>query len=286
MFEVNVLGANTYTWHYGADNGPTVILVHGFRGDHHGLEGIAQALSVAAPTLRILVPDLPGFGASPAVAKSEHNLDLYGHWLCALAVAVEAVPEQLIVVGHSFGSMVVANALSQGLSAAQVALINPISAPALAGPKAFMTQLAILYYKLASILPERASRSLLGNAIIVRIMSEFMAKTRDHSLRAWIHDQHHRYFSKFSDSKTLLQAFRASVSHTVSEYSHNFQAPTLLIAGDRDDITPLSKQLELCHRIPTATLHIVPGVGHLVHYEAVDETVAELRTFMHTGEML
>jgi pimeloyl-ACP methyl ester carboxylesterase len=148
-----------------------------------------------------------------------------------------------------------------------------------------MTLLANGYYKVASLLPETPSRTLLGHPLIVRMMSEVMAKTRDRELRAWIHDQHHQYFSRFADSRTLLEAFRASVSHTVTEYAAAFSEPTLLIAGDRDDITPLSEQLALAHRLNNAELRVVPGVGHLVHYEAVDYAAEELVAFLRDGSL-
>ena len=278
--EINTLGMRTRAWVYGASHGATLILVHGFRGDHHGLEGLAVAASALAPELRIVVPDLPGFGESPAVPGREHNLELYGEWLCQFAAEV-GEGSAFAILGHSFGSLVVANARSQGLSPSSTTLINPISAPALEGPQAVMTQLAIAYYRAAAMLPEAPSRTLLGSPLIVRVMSEFMAKTRNRELRAWIHDQHDRYFSQFADSRTLLDAFRASVSHTVTEYAGSLSGRTLLIAGDRDDITPLSEQLALAHRLEDAELRVVPNVGHLVHYEAVEYAAEELIAFLH-----
>lgn len=277
--EIDTLGMRTKAWVYGASDGAVLILVHGFRGDHHGLEGLAQAVNALAPKLRIVVPDLPGFGESPAVPHRRHDLDLYGEWLCDFAARVSG-GSAFAILGHSFGSLVVANARSQGLSPSSTTLINPISAPALEGPQAVMTQLAIAYYRAAAMLPEAPSRALLGSALIVRVMSEFMAKTRDRELRAWIHDQHARYFSRFADSRTLLDAFRASVSHTVTEYAAAFNGRTLLIAGDRDDITPLSEQLALAHRLVDAELRVVPSVGHLVHYEAVSYAAEEIVEFL------
>ena len=280
-FAVPALGSETRAWRYGAAVGPTLILVHGFRGDHHGLQGIAQGLAASAPELRILVPDLPGFGASPAIPGRTHDIALYGAWLRAFAAAT--APDGFAILGHSFGSLVVSAALASGLAPERTILINPISAPALEGPQAVMTQLAIAYYRAADLLPERAARGLLGNPLIVRVMSEVMAKTHDRELRRWIHDQHDRYFSVFADPGTLLDAFRASVSHTVIGWADAFVAPTLLIAGARDDITPLAKQLELQRRIPGSELRILPGTGHLVHYEAVADAVAAILAFLRAS---
>lgn len=281
--EVDTLGMTTRAWQYGAKDGQLLVLVHGFRGDHHGLQGLAQAASLLAPELRIVVPDLPGFGESPAVPGRSHDLDLFGEWLREFIAQLDGSDDGFAILGHSFGSLVVANALSRGLSPTVTALINPISSPALEGPQALMTQLAIAYYRVADLLPETPSRTLLGHPLIVRVTSEFMAKTRDRELRAWIHNQHGQYFSQFADSRTLLQAFRASVSHTVTEYADSIRTRTLLIVGERDDITPLSEQLALARRLRDADLRIIPGVGHLVHYEAVDYAAEELVAFLRAG---
>ena len=275
---VPTLGLEARAWTFGDPDGRPLILVHGFRGDHHGLQGIAEGIAASLPGIRAIVPDLPGFGQTPAVPNRTHDLDLYGEWLRAFADGVST--DGFAILGHSFGSLVVANSIAGGLAPTRTILVNPISAPALEGPQAALTRLAAGYYRAAEMLPERAARRLLGDPLIVRLMSEVMAKTGDPELRSWIHGQHASYFSVFSDASTLLQAFRASVSHTVVEYAHALDMPTLLIAGDRDDITPLARQLELRHRVPDSRLRIVPGTGHLVHYEAVPDAVAFISEFV------
>lgn len=275
---IPTLGTTTRAWTAGPDDGAPLILVHGFRGDHHGLDGIGHAIAELVPEVRILVPDLPGFGATPAVPGRTHDLALYGEWLRAFATA--AAPEGYGVLGHSFGSLVVAAAIDQGLEPGRAILVNPISAPALEGPNAPMTRLATVYYRAARALPEAGARRLLGNPAIVRLMSEVMAKTRDRQLRAWIHDQHDRYFSVFADPATLLEAFQASVSHTVTEVAEAFTMPTLVVAGERDDLSTPVDQLGLVRRLPDARLRVIPGAGHLVHYEAVADTAAWTAAFL------
>lgn len=281
---LRTLGMDTRAVGYGDSGAPTIVLVHGFRGDHHGLEGIAAELA-SSMRVRAVVPDLPGFGETPPVPGREHDIACYASWLIAFvdALAQETGSRPIAVLGHSFGSIVVAAAIEAGLQTPRLILINPISTPALEGPQAALTRLTEFYYLLADRLPERASRALLGHPTIVRAMSEVMAKTRDRGLRAWIHEQHAAYFSRFADSRTLLQAYRASVSHTVSEFVpaiRSLDAPTLILAGERDDLSSPDAQLSLSRRIPGSRLEIFPGVGHLVHYEAVAETGAAIAAFL------
>jgi pimeloyl-ACP methyl ester carboxylesterase len=272
-------GSRTAYWEYGdEDAATTLVLVHGFRGDHHGLEPIAARLAEH----RVVVPDLPGFGVSEPLPRP-HDMDAYAAWLRAFVAELNPTG-RYVLLGHSFGSIVVAAMLGQQAEQERepdlVVLVNPIGAPALKGPRAVFTWLAILYYRLAAVLPEKLGFALLRNGLIVRVMSEAMAKTKDAPLRRWIHDQHARYFSAFANRAVVLEAFRASVSHDVSEYAARIAAPVLLIAADRDDITPLHAQRRLETLFPDARLHVVNDVGHLVHYEAPDEAADRIRSFL------
>lgn len=271
---VTVLGSATRYWEYGDPAAATtLVLVHGFRGDHHGLEPVVAQLD--GP--RMIAPDLPGFGASPPLAGIRHDIAGYGRWLGAFVAAL-GVNGPLVLLGHSFGSIVVSAALARAgggadadagpLAPDAVVLVNPIGAPALSGPRGVLTRLAVFYYWLAARLPERVGFALLRNRAIVRVMSIAMAKTRDGALRRWIHDQHRRYFSAFADRNVVLEAFQASVGNDVSEFASRIPQRTLLVAADKDDITPVAAQRRLVTLFPDATLHVIPGVGHLIHYEA------------------
>ena len=123
-----------------------------------------------------------------------------------------------VLLGHSFGSIVASHyvAAHPG-TVSELILVNPIAAPALEGPKGLMTKLAVLYYEAAARLPRRLGQGLLRSQLIVRVMSETMAKTRDKQLRRFVHAQHSAYFSAFADRESLLEAFKASVGSNVAE---------------------------------------------------------------------
>jgi pimeloyl-ACP methyl ester carboxylesterase len=70
------------------------------------------------------------------------------------------------------------------------------------------------------------------------------------------------------------------VSHSVRDIASNITPPTLLIAGDKDDITPLPVQEELHRLMPTSTLRVIKNVGHLTHYETPNEVAKIVQDFI------
>lgn len=272
--EVEVLGGTTAYWAYGPDDaGTTIVAVHGFRGEHHGLEPVVAHL----PGVRVVMPDLPGFGETAPIPARTHDLALYVEWLRAFAAAVAPGAD---ILGHSFGSIVVAAAVADGLETPRVVLVNPIGAPALEGPRGILTRLAVFYYWAGARLPRRLGEALLRSRLIVRVMSASMAKTRDKELLRFVHDQHDTYFSRFADRDVLHDAFVASVSHDVREFAPRIAQPTLLVAAQKDDITPIEKERELARILPDAELVEIPDVGHLIHYETPQPAAEAIARFL------
>ncbi len=165
-FEIELFGATTRYWQYGAGMGPGVfpsesspkiLLIHGFRGDHHGLEIIANRLLKLLPEASIISPDLPGFGRSEDLPMTV-SLQGYTAWLHALIGQINPTSDgsDIHVVGHSFGSIVTAAYAAEyphGLD--RLTLINPISEPALEGSQKIASRAASFYYRVGAALPEK-----------------------------------------------------------------------------------------------------------------------------------
>jgi pimeloyl-ACP methyl ester carboxylesterase len=130
-----------------------------------------------------------------------------------------------------------------------------------------LTRLAVFYYWASARLPRPLGEALLRSPVIVRIMSIAMAKTRDRELRRFVHEQHDTYFSRFADRDVLRDAFVTSVSHDVREFAPRVAQPTLLVAAQKDDITPIEAERHLATLFPRAELVEIADVGHLIHYE-------------------
>ncbi len=276
-------GTNLHYWIGGSTGpgNPSLVMIHGLRGTHHGLADIAANL----PDRRTIVPDLPAFGdsgplqGSPSAAR--HDVEGYARCVIALLRHLGADRRPVDLLGHSFGSLVAVHvvSLAPGL-VRRLVLVNPISTPALRGPRALLSRLTSLYYWFGRVLPERAGRALLSNKAIVLGASRAMVRTRDPRLKRWVHDNHLRYFSRFHSPELLAEAFEASVSHTVADYVDAMVLPTLLVAGQNDDIAPLAGQQRLAGRLDDAELVVLPDVGHLVHYEKPAAAAREIRRFL------
>lgn len=268
---VSIDGSQTAYWYYPARakqrNKRSIIFIHGYRGNHHGLEAIAGAIENS----EIYVPDLPGFGESEPFS-SNHNIDHYASWLNDFIVALN-LKSKPHLLGHSFGSIVVSAYAARFDGIETLILENPVASPALKGPKALMTGIAKAFFWLAGALPENAGNAILKSWPMVRGMSIVMTKSRLRELRRWVHLQHDENFNDFASRRVALEGYSASISNCVSDYAHGFRVPVLMLVGQRDDITTVTQQRKLHASLPIIGSEIVEfkKVGHLTHYEIPTE---------------
>ena len=274
---IRVDGVNSVYYEYPAviDSSVTLIMVHGYRGNHHGLEAIAAGLS----KYRVLIPDLPGFGESEELSDT-HSIEAYSNWLNGFIEAL-GLEREVHLMGHSFGSLVVGFYATQH-SPQSVSLVNPVSTPALEGPRAALTNLTKIYYLLAAFAPKFAGEWLLRNNISVMVMSIVMAKTKDKELRRWIHNQHISNFSDFASVRVAVEGYEASISTDLSKLAAQIAAPVLIVSATLDDITDIESQRRVSNLYQKLTYKEIHDVGHLVHYEAPAQAAEYISDFLDT----
>lgn len=275
--KIDVLGKPTHYWHYPAFSDVklgSLVLLHGYRGTHEGVEAIVGAL----PDFDVYVPDLPGYGHSHPLTQ-QHTVHAYLDWLDAwLAVTRITKP---ILMGHSFGTVLVAGHGSRqpGTVAARI-LVNAVSEPAMMGSKRTLLQLTRLFYRFSNLLPESAAMRVLNLRLFVRIMSEVTTKSRDNDFRRWIYEQHLTHFGTFANKRVVVEGFDASIAKTVVDFSHAIVEPTLFIAGERDEVTSVDGQRKAVETFADAELQVIEDVGHLTHYETPLLVAEHLREFV------
>ncbi len=126
-------------WFYDVDRAPKplLVMVHGFRGDHHGLQLLADRLR---SRYHVVVPDLPGFGRSERFPDRRHDVAGYVEFLRRFvaeltggavrdggAVGDGGGRRGIVVLGHSFGSVVAAHfAAAHPGMVERLVLVNPL----------------------------------------------------------------------------------------------------------------------------------------------------------------
>jgi pimeloyl-ACP methyl ester carboxylesterase len=243
----------------------TVLLLHGLGGDHRGLRELADALD----GVDVVVPDLPGYGASPPMAVP-HTLENYAAEIERLRLSLGL--DRFVLAGHSLGASIsLVYAARHGSALDGLVLLNPVSEAT--GPTAWLGK---LYYRIGSWLPPRAARFWLCSKPAVYLADAFVIVTKDKARRRWILDMDYENYRNAS-VPAMTEAFLSYFDTEFGELAESITVPTLVVTGTRDGIAPVDAVTALAARIPDSDLVIEPGAGHL--FPAEDPTrAAELLT--------
>jgi pimeloyl-ACP methyl ester carboxylesterase len=233
--------------------GDPVVLVHGLGGCwQNWLENIPRL----ARSHRVIVPDLPGFGASP-MPGWEISISAYGKLLNLLCEALETGPVAL--VGNSMGGFVSAEVtVAQPASVSRLALVSAAGvsharmyrAPAETAGRMVRaaTPLALRYRERALQRPRlrhRVFRNLfyMPNALRPELIWEITHQ----GIR----------------SPGLVAAIRALAGYDILDRLDDVQIPTLIVWGQHDYVVPPRDAREYARLIPHARLEIFARCGHL-----------------------
>lgn len=275
---VLINGVRTNYWFYPAQvKNPTlatnVVLAHGYRGTHKGLESFAGGLT----DFNIYSPDLPGFGTSDPL-REEHNLKNYVLWLKEFLTELNL--ENPVLIGHSFGTLLVTACEAEFQVCSALVCINPVAGGVTKGMSRFLLQLVKGFYWIAHLLPKSIGMRMLKTWLLVDSMSAYTTKSKDKSLRRWIKRQHKLYFNSFANADVIWESYIASVSNTVHPYVKDIHKPVLFVAAELDEVTPVSAVLDIQQQLGQSQVHVIKNCGHLVHYEAAQETVEVMKEFI------
>ncbi len=262
-------------WTHNDSRKQTLVLVHGFTGSHEGFQYLIPLLS----DFRLIIPDLPGFGVSPL---PHHKLTLAELGKLLAQFIQELGLEKPYLVGHSMGSLVVAEAVRQHpeLFAKKIVLASPVPTPINWIDSRKIGALASgLYYSASHRLP-LVGKHLASSKRITKFSTNLIMTARDGAIREAIHQHHYdnlNYISHIGWYKQLnRQINRTGISHYKSALS-NFDV--LIVNGDSDAVTPLKHQKKTADII-NAKLITIPKVGHLAHYEKPTDLASAIVDFL------
>ena len=230
---------------YGPRDGPAVLLIHGFPFDRRMWRFQANALATAG--LRVIAPDLAGFGQSEGFS----HLTMDGHARDLLQLLDRLHVPKVTVCGFSMGGYVAlalaaaaperldglvlvdtrAGADSEEAKARRDTAIDDVTAH---GTRGLVAKL------LETQLTEGTRRS---QRLLAEEVRELMLKQPKATVVAALHAMRDR-----PDRLPLLRQLKV---------------PALILVGEHDAVTPPEAAKEMAGALLNAEMHVIPGAAHL-----------------------
>ncbi len=227
--------------------GPALLFLHHFGGSGRSW---SRVIDRVAERHRCIAPDLPGFGSAC-------------DWTGSFTIAASVAPITALIarfgladyriVGHSMGgkiALAIAARRPRGLrDLILVAPSPPTPEPIAEAERA----------RLIASWGNRGAMAAIVEKISVRPLSQL--------------DREQQVADMLATSKAAWEAWLGHGSREdISSSLPKISLPVTIVAGGADQtITPALLRRELLQHVPTATMSIIPGAGHLLPMEAYDE---------------
>ncbi|HET9982778.1 MAG TPA: alpha/beta fold hydrolase [Longimicrobiales bacterium] len=244
-------------------SGEAVLLVHGFP---FSAELWDDQLRDVPGGWRFIAPDLPGFGASRLDVAGPLTMDLLAQRLVMLIE--ELGLRRAVVCGLSMGGYV-ALAMWRRHPARVRALV-------LANTRATADTPAARAGRLED--ADRVRREGTGalvEAMIPRLLSEAARRQKPELVERL------RAIMRTASPEGVAAALEGMAQRPDSTpLLHTIEVPALVVAGSEDGIVPFADAQRLADGMPSASLCVIPGVGHVSNVEAPEEFNRELHAFL------
>lgn len=247
--------------------GTPVLLVHGFPLDHTMWASQIDALGGSA---RVIAPDLRGFGETPLAAGDEQRgitMEQFADDLAELLDAL-AINEPVILVGFSMGGYVALQFVRK--YAARVRGLVLCDTRAVADTEEAR----------AGRLKMAANVAEWGSGRVAEIMGPklFAAESFEKRPEAV---SHVRDVVKRTAPASIAAAQRGMAARPdMTGYLSQIKAPTLVLVGEKDAISPAEEMKAVAAAIDGAEYIVVPGTGHMTTMENPDAVNAALVKFI------
>lgn len=265
-------------WTYHDESKPTCIFIHGFTGSHEGFQYIIPELE----RFHIIVPDLPGFGESK-LGFEDFTIDELAKNVNEFVRGLK-LKEPPFIIGHSMGGLVVASMLAQSpeLFHEKVVLVSPVATKVnYLDARKIGEFLGKLQYFLGKTVPG-AGPKLVKSRLISRISTAIILTADQPKLKKQIREHHFKNLDYISSIDFYYQLHVNINKKGAVDYAErlNKKFKILVVVGDKDNVTPLATEKKLIAVLKDAKLHVIKGVGHLLHYERPTEVAAAIDGYL------
>ncbi len=237
--------------------GVALILLHGFPLDHTIWDGLVVHLQDKA---RLILPDLRGYGRSPA-PRGAYTMRLLADDVLGLMDSLQI--EKAVLVGHSMGGYV-----------------------SLAFARAYPGRLAglgLVASQAVADAPERRQERIKLAAKVVRRGVQSLAEGMPARLttRAEWHPPLRELIAN-APSQTVAASLKGMAAREDAlDWLGSIQVPTLVLAGAEDQIIPLERARLMAQMLPKGWLVELPDAGHMPMLEQPEKTAAAIRELVH-----
>jgi pimeloyl-ACP methyl ester carboxylesterase len=263
---------------YGPDDGPTVVLVHGWTCTGQFWKLQVRELS---RELRVVTYDQRGHGQSDRAANGDYGIDAFADDLQVILEQCVPAGERAVVAGHSLGGMTIVawagrHAADVTERVAGAVLVNT-------GMGDLITESLVVHTPAGL----DTFKKTVGRAVL-SASAPLPKGPTPLSTRA-VH-----YMALGPDASPAAVAFteqlvlecprdaRAGVGSTLSrldlyESVACLRVPTVVIAGERDRLSPPAHSRKLADALPELVeLAVIPGSGHMTPLEMPDEATSRI----------
>lgn len=266
--QVRLAGGDTIAWsELGDPDGPVLVAVHGFRGSDMGLAAVLGRVDGC----RIICPNLPGMGVSPSrpgvVYDLERLADVVAEFIDALGVG------PVWLLGHSYGSVVCTAAAGRRPElVSRLLLLAPIVDAVGVGVKVVPTKALTAFLRVVEKAPEPLGLRVIDSKFPGEQSLPFMRRRRG----SWeqVQQLSHEALPQSFDRSAVLAAHRDSSGRGCREFAGAVSCPAAIVLGEADQFSTVAQARSLAAELGGAVLRTIPGAGHLMHYEHVDEVAA------------
>ncbi|GAB4228959.1 MAG: alpha/beta hydrolase [Deltaproteobacteria bacterium] len=230
----------------------TVVFLHGAGGSHHTFRDQWAGLR---GSVRMVIPDLPGHGQSGGAPRQ--SVEECAEWVATFVKEVGLTG--FLLAGHSMGGAIALQAALDGIGGLEGLVLIGSGARLRISPAIFDG----IGERFKSFAPELVGwmTSADSSALLRDDVTKDVLSTRP---------------------ATFLADFHACNGFDVMNRLGEIRAPTLVVNGDADRLTPLKYAEYLAANIPGAVLKIIHGAGHLAMLEKPAEVNGAISAFVHS----
>ena len=248
-------------------SGPVAMLLHAFPCDHHMWD--EQITAIVDIGWRVLVPDLPGFGASPLPAEGQPNLASVVATL--ISATLDRGVDRLVVVGLSVGGYLTMEWWRQRPEMlAGVGLCDTKATADSAEAQQARQELSALIDR---------SPSRCADILREKILPVLVGPTTHASRPEAVHRVESWMLQVSPETVSWYQRAMAARPDSV-EMLREVHVPALVLWGDEDGMSPLSEQNTMLEALSDAHASEIANSGHLSAIEQPAHVGGELADFL------